>query len=72
MNVELPAGLEGEVKLINPITMETISEAVLAEGLATQSEIDGIVADLYAFANNPSTVASTARFVQTWGYRPLE
>lgn len=72
MNVELPAGLAGEVKLINPITMETISEAILAEGLATQSEIDGIVADLYAFARNPRTVASTARFVQTWGYRPTE
>ena len=65
-------GLEGEVKLINPITLETIREAILAEGLATPGEIDCIIADLYAFANDPSTVASTARFVQTWGIRSQE
>ena len=40
MNVVQPAGLDGEVKLINPITMETIADCVLAEGLATRSEVD--------------------------------
>lgn len=70
MNVVQPAGMEREVKLLNPITMEAIADAVLAEGLADATEIDGIVAELYAFAESPRTVASTPRIVQAWGTRP--
>jgi SAM-dependent methyltransferase len=70
MNVVQPAGIEGEVKLINPITMDLIREAVLAEGLASEREIEQVIAELYEFAYNPRTVASIARVVQTWGYRP--
>ncbi len=32
MNVVQPAAIEGEVKLINPLTMENIVDSVLAEG----------------------------------------
>ena len=35
MNVVQPAGLTGEVKLISPITMESIADAVETEGLAS-------------------------------------
>lgn len=70
MNVVQQAGTLGEVKLITPITMENIAEAVVAEGLASQAEIDEIVAELYAFARNPSSVLSMPRFVEAWGLRP--
>ena len=70
MNVVQPAGTDGEVKLITPLTMENIAEAVLGEGLASRAEIDGIVADLYAFARAAGTVASGARVVEAWGRRP--
>jgi SAM-dependent methyltransferase len=69
MNVLQPAGLDGEVKLINPITMETIADCVLSEGLATRSEIDKIVDELYELARDSKTVVSLPRVVQTWGYR---
>ena len=35
MHVVHPAGVEGEVKLLSPITFEAIADAVAAEGLAS-------------------------------------
>jgi hypothetical protein len=69
MSVSQPAATEGAVKLINPLTMENISDAVIAEGLASRAEIDQIVAELYEFACAPETVASGARVVEAWGDR---
>ena len=70
MNVVQPAGMDGEVKLLTPITMENIADAVMAEGLASRKEIGQIVAALYKFAQDPSTVMSAPRIVEAWGYRP--
>jgi len=70
MNVVHPAGSDGEVKLLNPLTMENIADAVLAEGLASVSEVDRLVAELYEFARTPGTVASMPRVVEAWGCRP--
>lgn len=64
MNVVQPAGTEGEVKLLNPLTMENIEDAVLAEGLASRAEIDKIVAELYEFARATGTVGSAPRVVE--------
>jgi len=69
MNVVQPAGTQGEVKLLNPLTMENIADAVLAEGLASCVEIDQIVAELYEFARAPGTVGSAPRVVEAWGCR---
>jgi ubiquinone/menaquinone biosynthesis C-methylase UbiE len=72
MNVVQPAGTSGEVKLITPITMERIAEAVLTEGLASRHEIAQLVSELYEFAHTPGTVAGVARVVQAWGCRPKQ
>lgn len=69
MNVVQPAGTEGEVKLISPLTMEAIADAVLAEGLASQEEIEQVVAELYEFARTPGTVGCMPRVVEVWGRR---
>src|SRR5712672_2898110 len=37
MNVVQPAGTTGEVKLISPLTMEAIADAVMTEGLASHA-----------------------------------
>jgi SAM-dependent methyltransferase len=70
MAVVQPAGTSGEVKLINPLTMENIAEAVMEDGLASRPEIDALVQELYAFAADPRTVVGLPRIVQAWGYRP--
>ena len=70
MNVVQPAGMAGDVKLIAPLTMENIAEAVLTEELASREEVDGVVRELYAFAEDPRTVLSVPRVVQAWGRRP--
>jgi SAM-dependent methyltransferase len=69
MNVVQPAGFSGEVKLISPITLEAIADAVLAAELTTPQELDALVDELYAFANADGTVLSLPRIVQAWGRR---
>lgn len=70
MYVVQPAGTSGEVKMLCPITLEAIAEAVLAAGLATDEEFQRTVDDLYAFAQTDGTVMSIPRIVQAWGRRP--
>lgn len=69
MNVVQPAAMEGDVKILTPLTMESVADSVVQEGLATPAEIDQVVAELYAFANNPETVLSAPRIVEVWGYQ---
>ena len=67
VNVVQPVACEGEVKLINAMTMESIADAVIEDKLASREEIDSIVRDLYDYAANPATIAGTPRIVQSWG-----
>jgi SAM-dependent methyltransferase len=69
MNVVQPEPLDADVKLMTPLTMENIVDAVLAEELASRAEIDRIIDELYQFTRDPRTLASTPRIVQAWGYR---
>ena len=63
------AGIDGDVKLLNPITMENIADAVAAAGLASRAEAAEIIAALYECARDRRTVMSIARVVQAWGRR---
>ena len=67
VNVVQPAALDGEVKLVNPVTMENIADAVVTAHLAAREEVERLVTELYEFARNPRTVCSVARVVQAWG-----
>jgi hypothetical protein len=69
VSVVQPAGMNGDVKLISPITMENIAGAIESEGLADRTEIDQIIEELYEFAKTPNTVAGLPRIVEAWGYR---
>ncbi|MBS0470719.1 MAG: methyltransferase domain-containing protein [Proteobacteria bacterium] len=67
LRITHPAGHDGEVKLMSPITMENIAPAVLAAGLATADEIKAIAEELYTFARTPGTVAGMPRIFEVWG-----
>ena len=69
MNVVQPAGFSGEVKLIAPITMEAVADAMVAADVAASEEVNQTIDDLYAFTNTEATVQSLPRIVQTWGRR---
>ena len=69
VSVVQPMGLSGEVKLMSPMTVESISEAVVGAGLATAEEMAALAQELYADAANPTTLAGTPRVVQAWGRR---
>jgi SAM-dependent methyltransferase len=70
MNVVQPAAMAGDAKLVTPVTMENIADAVIAEGLADEQEIHEVVDELYEFARSHRTVMSLPRVVQAWGYKP--
>jgi SAM-dependent methyltransferase len=69
IHVVQPAGFSGDVKLIGPITLEAIADAVLAAELATVEELEQTVDDFYAFAHDDSSLLSLPRIVQSWGRR---
>jgi SAM-dependent methyltransferase len=70
MNVVQPAGFQGDVTSIAPITLEAIGDAVVS-GLATTEELARLCGELSALARTPGTVMSIPRVVQVWGRRPV-
>src|SRR5215213_7252176 len=55
MHVVQPMTIQGDAKLINPITLENIADAIVQDGLASPQEIDDLLHELYAFAADPRT-----------------
>ncbi len=70
LSVVQHAGMSGDTKLISPITLENIAEAVIAEGVASRADVEGILVELYDFARDPNTVLSGPRIIETWARRP--
>jgi SAM-dependent methyltransferase len=70
VNVCQPAGLGGDAKLMVPLTLERIARSVVDEGVATASEVDLVLRELYANYEDPRSVMSMPRIVQAWGRAP--
>jgi SAM-dependent methyltransferase len=73
INVVQPAGigaegLERDIKLVSPLTLENIADAAIAERLTTRDEVDAVLDDLYRLAADTTTVMAIPRIVQSWGY----
>jgi SAM-dependent methyltransferase len=68
---EQPVGFERDIKLVTPITLETVADAMVEEGLATQEELDALLEDLYALVEDPRTITAFPRIVQVWANRPI-
>jgi len=72
LNVIQPAHIRGEGKLMAPFTMSRISGALIAEGLATESEVRQILTELNQVAADSETVISLPRIFQVWGKRGID
>ena len=70
VRVTQPAGVDGEVKRIAPLTLANIADAVVAANLATRDELAQVQATLDACAADPDSLMSLPRIVQAWGRRP--
>jgi ubiquinone/menaquinone biosynthesis C-methylase UbiE len=71
LNVIQPAHIHGEGKLMALLTMLRISDALIAEGPATESEVQRILTELNHAAADSETVISLPRIFQVWGKRAV-
>ena len=60
----------GEAKTLVLTTLEAIAGGILAEGLASQDEIDAALTSLAAFTDDPETVIGGPRTHQVWARKP--
>jgi len=63
----VPTFRDGEGKRVAQVTMEHVREAVVGAGMATDHEVDNIVAELDGFAGDDRTLMSIAPTFQVWG-----
>jgi ubiquinone/menaquinone biosynthesis C-methylase UbiE len=71
LNVIQPAHIYGEGKLMAPLTMTRISDTLIAESLATEDEVQQILAELNHAVADCETVMSLPRIFQVWGKRAV-
>ena len=71
LNVIQPAHIHGEGKLMAPLTMSRISDALTAEGLVSEGEVQQILTELNHAAADCETVISLPRIFQVWGKRAV-
>jgi trans-aconitate methyltransferase len=71
LDVVQPTFFSGEGKEIAILTLINISEAVLAEKLATRAELETAIEELASYTADERTVISMPRVFQVWGRRPL-
>jgi len=67
VELAVPVFREGEGKRVAQVTVEHIREAVQGVGLATSTEVDAIVVELEAFADDERTLMSIAPTFQVCG-----
>src|SRR5262245_37824450 len=69
LNVIQITHIRGEGKLMAPLTLSRISDALIAEGLATKDEVQQILTELNHIAADSETLISLPRIFQVWGKR---
>ncbi len=62
-----PAFVAGEGKAMPHLTLEHLRESIASTSLASEREIDALVAELRAFEALPDSLVAMPRVVQAWG-----
>ena len=65
----LPTFHAGPGKRLAAVTLEHIRESIVTAGLTTHAEVDALVRELNAFADDPRTLMSLPRIFQLCGRR---
>lgn len=61
-----PTEPQDRVKRLYPLTLACLKPAIVEAKLATSGEVDALVAELHAFANDPTETMSSTPMVQAW------
>jgi SAM-dependent methyltransferase len=69
IGVTQPVFMDGPEKRIHQITLENVSDALYAEGLATPEDVEALAAALEAFSSDVDTISSFPRIFQVTGRR---
>ncbi len=67
LRVHQPVAMQGGIKLLSCVTLESIADAVLADGIATEDELRTTLEELHAVARDTRTVLGGPRIFQVWG-----
>ena len=65
-----PTEPQEPVKRLYPMTLACLKPAIVEAKLATADDVDALVAELHAFANDPTETMSSTPMVQVWSKRP--
>jgi 2-polyprenyl-3-methyl-5-hydroxy-6-metoxy-1,4-benzoquinol methylase len=63
------AGVEGDIKRLGPMTLESIADSAIAEQLISRDDLGALLDELYELARDTTTLVALPRVMQTWGYR---
>jgi SAM-dependent methyltransferase len=66
-----PVFADGEAKHVHDITLANVTEAVLASGLMSATQLEALREQIVAFAHDPDTIVAFPRIYQVVGRRPL-
>ncbi|MCM6778061.1 methyltransferase domain-containing protein [Nocardia sp. CDC159] len=68
--IHQPAGFDHAPKHLSVLTLEGIAPIALTENLTTPAELEDILTDLRAAADDPAVLLGCPRIVQAWGRVP--
>jgi SAM-dependent methyltransferase len=67
LHIVQPAFTAGPAKHVHVITLDSITDALQAEGMATAAEVAALRADMMRFGEAEDTIVTFPRIVQAWG-----
>jgi hypothetical protein len=64
------ADIDGDVKLLNALTMENIADAAVRDNLAARDELERLKESLHKCAIDQRTFERVTRRIQVWAKKP--
>jgi hypothetical protein len=69
IEVAHPADVVGDAKLLNALTTENFAHSLVADNLASATEVKHLIATLKSAVEDPGIFASITRRIHVWGRR---
>ena len=67
VKVSQPVALEGGIKLLTCVTLDSIAETIVNDGLSARDDLRKTIEALRSFAHDPHTILGGPRVFQAWG-----